>query len=61
MPPCSCPVLQMCVSGEANSIRYDVGPQFFDCGLQSFDRAVEKELVVTNSGKVVNEWAISCI
>jgi hypothetical protein len=44
--------LQFQLSGESNSIKYDVTPQFFDCGMQPYDRAVERELFVNNTGKV---------
>jgi hypothetical protein len=44
--------VQFQLSGESNSIKYDVTPQFFDCGMQPYDRAVERELFVNNPGKV---------
>lgn len=42
----------MQVAGESNSIKYDVTPQFFDCGMQPYDRAVDKEFFINNRGKV---------
>lgn len=44
------PQFQLC--GESNSIKFDVTPQFFDCGMQPYDRAVDKEFFISNSGKV---------
>lgn len=44
--------MQFQLSGESNSIKYDVMPQFFDCGMQPYDRAVERELFINNTGKV---------
>lgn len=45
-------ILQFQLSGESNSIKYDVTPQFFDCGLNPYDRVVDKEFFINNTGKV---------
>jgi hypothetical protein len=42
----------MTLSGESNTIRYSVEPQFFDCGLQPYDKPAERDLYVINTGKV---------
>lgn len=44
--------LQMALSGESNTIKYSVEPQFFDCGLTPYDKPAERELFVVNTGKV---------
>jgi hypothetical protein len=44
--------MQFQLSGESNSIKYDFSPQFFDCGMQPYDRVTDKEFFVVNSGKV---------
>jgi hypothetical protein len=44
--------LQFQLCGESNSIKYDVTPQFFDCGLQPYDRVTDKDFFINNSGKV---------
>jgi hypothetical protein len=55
--------LQFQLSGESNSIKYDVTPQFFDCGMQPYDRVVDKEFFINNSGKVgpIQCWNVSNI
>ena len=40
------------MSGESNAIKYSLEPQFIDMGLQLFDRSVDRDLVITNNGKV---------
>lgn len=47
LPPLSS---QLPLSGEASSIRFAVEPQFFDLGLTPYDRPVERELHVANTG-----------
>lgn len=44
------PQVRLC--GESNSIKYGVTPQFFDCGMQPYDRVVDKEFFINNNGKV---------
>lgn len=51
VPNTSCH-LQFQLYGESNSIKFDVSPQFFDCGMQPYDRIVDKEFFVHNTGKV---------
>lgn len=55
--------MQFQLSGESNSIKYDVTPQFFDCGMQPYDRVVDKEFFINNSGKVgpIQCWNVSNI
>ncbi len=40
------------MSGESNNIKYNVEPQFIDMGLQLFDKSIERDLLITNNGKV---------
>lgn len=35
-------------------------PQFFDCGMQPYDREVDKEFFINNSGKVDTGAAVVC-
>jgi hypothetical protein len=49
---------QVSLTGESNSIKYEVSPQFFDCGLQPYDRALERELHISNTGKVAFDYSI---
>lgn len=50
MPPCHPPATQLSLAGEASSIRFGVEPQFFDLGATPYDRPVERELHVANTG-----------
>eukprot|EP00775_Hariotina_reticulata_P008964 gene8964-9139_t len=52
------PMYQVTLTGESNSIKYEVTPQFFDCGLQPYDRAVERDLHISNTGKVAFDFSI---
>jgi hypothetical protein len=49
------------LAGESNSIKFDVSPQFFDCGMQPYDRMVDKEFFINNSGKVSERGACTGI
>ncbi|KXZ49496.1 hypothetical protein GPECTOR_21g722 [Gonium pectorale] len=40
------------LSGESNNIKYTVEPQVLDFGVQLYDRTVEREITLSNSGKV---------
>ncbi len=41
------PDYKMQLSGESSSIKYAVEPLFFDCGMQTYDRPVERDLWVS--------------
>jgi hypothetical protein len=49
------------MSGEANNIKYSIEPQFFDVGIQLFDRPVDRELVIHNQGKVPFDYNINLL
>lgn len=46
------PAYPVHLSGESNNIKYSVEPQVLDFGVQLYDRTVERELTLSNSGKV---------
>ncbi|GIL73964.1 hypothetical protein Vretifemale_3957, partial [Volvox reticuliferus] len=46
------PAYAVHLSGESNNIKYSVEPQMLDFGIQLYDRTVERELTLSNSGKV---------
>ncbi|EFJ42226.1 hypothetical protein VOLCADRAFT_67248 [Volvox carteri f. nagariensis] len=46
------PAYTVHMSGESNNIKYSVEPQLLDFGIQLYDRTVERELTLSNSGKV---------
>ncbi|KAG2489301.1 hypothetical protein HYH03_012133 [Edaphochlamys debaryana] len=46
------PTYTVNLSGESNNIKYAVEPQAMDFGVQLYDRTVEREMMLTNSGKV---------
>lgn len=41
---------QLSLAGESSSIRFGVEPQFFDLGLTPYDRPVERDLHIANTG-----------
>lgn len=41
---------QLALTGESSSIKFAVEPQFFDLGLTPYDRPVERDLHISNSG-----------
>lgn len=41
---------QLSLTGESSSIKFSVEPQFFDLGLTPYDRPVERDLHIANSG-----------
>lgn len=47
------------MSGESNYIKYTVEPQSIDVGLQQFDKATERELVINNQGKVPFDFHVN--
>lgn len=49
-PPVSLLPLQLPLTGEASSMRFAVEPQFFDLGLTPYDRPVERDLHIANTG-----------
>ncbi len=46
------PSYMVAMSGESNNIKFAVEPQSFDLGLQPYNRVTERDLVITNNGKV---------
>ncbi|GFH15841.1 rhodanese domain-containing protein [Haematococcus lacustris] len=53
------PTYQVAMSGESNNIKYAVEPQFVDMGQQLFNKTVEREVVISNQGKVPFDYAIN--
>lgn len=47
------------MSGESNNIKYSVEPQSIDLGRVLYNKAVERDLVITNSGKVPYDFNIN--
>ncbi|PNH08880.1 Hydrocephalus-inducing protein [Tetrabaena socialis] len=53
------PAYTVAISGESNNIKYSVEPQLMDFGIQLYDRTVEREMTLVNSGKVPFTFAFN--
>ena len=47
------------MSGESNNIKYSVDPQQLDLGSTLYNKPVERDLVISNNGKVPSDFAIN--
>ena len=47
------------MTGEANNIKYSVEPQQIDLGAILYNKTVERDIVISNNGKVPYEFAIN--
>lgn len=50
--------MQVTLLGESNSIKYNVEPQFFDCGIQPYDKHTERDLYINNQGHVPFDFSV---
>ena len=53
-PPC-----QVTMSGESNNIKYSVEPQQIDLGATLYNKTVERDLVISNNGKVPYDFNVN--
>eukprot|EP00698_Gefionella_okellyi_P022526 TRINITY_DN7486_c0_g1_i1.p1 TRINITY_DN7486_c0_g1~~TRINITY_DN7486_c0_g1_i1.p1 ORF type:complete len:4186 (-),score=1237.39 TRINITY_DN7486_c0_g1_i1:99-12656(-) len=53
------PEYEFTLHGEASSVAYEFDTTVLDCGLQLYDKAVEKEFILYNTGKVSFPFVVS--